>query len=344
MGGKAAEHASTKCKPAIGAVTGILGKLKADSWEGQIRLYESIVVSTLLYASPIWGLREFGVLETAQLSFFKRLLLLPDCTTSSALRLELGLIKIKFKVFHMTWRWLMKLLKMTEERLPRICFNRKLKLFLDNRKTKYPVSAVYNWVAQVNDLLCEIDCADLWENVSFEFWLSRESDVLERMYTHLVNEDLRHYMGTASCQLKIYREVAVNTEYKLAPASFLTANELFLMTRVIAQLRLASVRICKVSVGRFVYLLDPNAVCESCDLQTLETIEHFLWDCTAYSMWRNRYMDFINYVVAGGPNRLEYILRCDDPQKSKKLFLYVLRALRERDRLAHARPNQEMTG
>lgn len=333
LGGKAADQASNKCKAAIGAVLGTLARLRGDSWLGLLRLYDSIVLSTLLYASPIWGLRVAHVLEAVQLSFFKRLFQLPYCTTSSALRLELGLVKIKYKIFHLTWCWLMKLHEMEPDRIPKICFARQLKIFLDNRGTDHPVSSKYNWVAQVNDWLEEIDCTDLWNNVSYDYWLSREYEVHKHMLDFLINEDLKHYASTSSCQFLLHRPRAVDDDFALVPANYLIVNNPFIMTRVVAQLRLASSRICRIVINKISYNLDPTKICRCCNMGALETIKHFLCDCPAFQFWRDKFLDSIQFNVRPGEDFLQAILNGDNPLLFKRTFFYVSRALRERAHL-----------
>lgn len=78
----------------------------------------------MLYLSPIWALRYLDKLEITQVEFYKRLLNLPRCTSSSALRLDLNLDKLEIKVISATVNWIIKILEMDDSRYPKVCLVR----------------------------------------------------------------------------------------------------------------------------------------------------------------------------------------------------------------------------
>uniref|UniRef100_A0A6V7KND8 Uncharacterized protein n=1 Tax=Bracon brevicornis TaxID=1563983 RepID=A0A6V7KND8_9HYME len=65
-----------------------------------------------------------GDIETIQTNFFKRLYCLPLCTPGYALRVELSRLPLHFKVFKQAWAWVLKILSMQDNRLPKTCFLR----------------------------------------------------------------------------------------------------------------------------------------------------------------------------------------------------------------------------
>ncbi len=87
-----------------------------------MRLYESIVVSSVAHCLAIWGLRYPELIERIQVTFIKKLLLVPKNTPDFALRLETGLIHLKYLIFKLAFSWFIKLHSINEQRLPRICF------------------------------------------------------------------------------------------------------------------------------------------------------------------------------------------------------------------------------
>lgn len=55
LGLKAAQAAISNAKIASGTALSILATAKCDNWKAYVKLFDSIVVSTLLYAFPAWG-------------------------------------------------------------------------------------------------------------------------------------------------------------------------------------------------------------------------------------------------------------------------------------------------
>ncbi|XP_044597923.1 uncharacterized protein LOC123274390 [Cotesia glomerata] len=148
LGLTAARVAAQRARTASGAVISALASIRAESWEGTLRIYDSIVTTTLLYASHIWGLRYLNILEQSQLQFFKRLLLLPLGTPSAELKHELAMSNVKVRVLRAALKWICKLLDMRDHRIPKICFYRLLQV------SKNPSSDPnYNWVTQLRLIL-----------------------------------------------------------------------------------------------------------------------------------------------------------------------------------------------
>lgn len=110
LGLRAAKEAVAKTKIANGTLLSTLTLAKCNSWAARLKLFNAVARATLLYASPAWGLRYGDVHEPAQTDFFKRLLLLPQCTANCALRLELGLVKIEFYMWKQTLDFITRIL------------------------------------------------------------------------------------------------------------------------------------------------------------------------------------------------------------------------------------------
>lgn len=130
LGYLAAEESHRKARIAMGSVLSILSKASADSWTSTLKLYDSLAASVLAASvrAHLFGLRYIGLFEKAQLYFFKRFFHLSKYTPGYSLRLELGLPKVTVAIVKAGINWIIKILKMDENRLPRICFTRLLQL------------------------------------------------------------------------------------------------------------------------------------------------------------------------------------------------------------------------
>lgn len=129
VGLAAAKEAIQKARVASGAALSILARARSDSFESNKRIFQSICTSTLVYGAPAWALRYLELLEPVQLSYYKRIYRLPVCTPAYAVRLEFNLSPVEVVIFSLTLKWIVKILNMAPDRLPRICFLREVHLF-----------------------------------------------------------------------------------------------------------------------------------------------------------------------------------------------------------------------
>ena len=183
------KNSNIKAKQAIGTVMATLSKSKAVTWETRTQLYNSIVLSILLYCVQVWGLRYSDVLERVQVFFYKRLLLLPRFTPDCYLRLETGTGKLKWLIFKSCLNWLQKLLQMPDCRLPKLCFKRNMQLHqgADPR---------FNWCTQLRSFFLEIDCLDVWSSLDVVSLKRQYTLLLDKYREKLLFGDLDAFAGT----------------------------------------------------------------------------------------------------------------------------------------------------
>ena len=130
LGLDTANAAIGRAAMATGTALSILSRARSDSWDGSLKLYNGIVSSTLLYGSQVWVIRYIDALERAQTNYFKRSLLLPRCTAGYALRVELGLISLAYRVVKLAIDWTVRVLDMDQTRLRKVCMVRLMRLYL----------------------------------------------------------------------------------------------------------------------------------------------------------------------------------------------------------------------
>ncbi|CAG5076370.1 Protein of unknown function [Cotesia congregata] len=278
-GRKAAESAISRAAIASLQTLNILAKGKADSWNTVCKLFYITIATTLLYSAHLWGLRHHQMLEKAQENFFKRLFLLPRCTPGYALRLELGLTPVKYKIFQQAWRWILKILDMTGHRYPRIAFFRLHKLSLgENCDPKY------NWAAQFYQILKETGHEDLWENLNSQTWKDREYRLFKNYAKKLRKEDIAKWTASTFCQCRhTYGP-------KLEPAKYIKARCPINWLRMSINLRLANNFKLRLKHESNVYTFDPNIQCMSCNNRNYENVQHVLVECPTYTPFRNKFL------------------------------------------------------
>lgn len=274
---QAAKAVLAKTRIATSSVLSILGKAGADSWEGMLTVYRSVVASTLLYSAPIWGLCYLDQLEKAQVEFFKRLFLLPKNTAGYALRLELGLNIIAVEVVKLALGWVIKLLEMKDFRLPRICFFRLVYLAESGES-----DISYNWFLQLKKVLEGVHADDLWSNLRADYWRSRRIEITNEYAFLMKQRDLDLSVRSSSAQLCLFRHVEDRfTDFYPArcPIAFL---------RTKLQVRLANSNTRRLIISDTLYSYDPSQPCLLCNLNANETILHILAHCPTYADYRER--------------------------------------------------------
>ncbi|UYV66455.1 hypothetical protein LAZ67_4001735 [Cordylochernes scorpioides] len=117
-----------KALTAINATHPILIKSKAKSINLSIKLFDAIVRAVLMYADPLWATEHKDLLDSIQDIFIRRFLNLPRYTPGYIIRLETGRISLSATALKLTLKYWLRVLNMSSDRLPRICFNRTREL------------------------------------------------------------------------------------------------------------------------------------------------------------------------------------------------------------------------
>ena len=217
---------------ATGTALSILSRAKSDSWDGSLKLYNGIVSSTLLYGSQVWGIRYIDALERAQTNFFKRLLLLSGCTAGYALRVELGLVPLAYRVVKLAIDWIVRVLDMDQTRLPKVCMVRLMRLYLGGAS-----NVRYNWVHQLAECLGRAGIALSDDILNLNLWRNGQANMLQRYREFLIAEDVARLLNSSSLQCP-----SALGRLNEGCAPYLRVRGAFMAGRTLAQLRLASNR------------------------------------------------------------------------------------------------------
>lgn len=319
LGHAAAQAAVNKAKFASGAVLNMLARAGCDSWGASEQLYESMITSTLLYGVVVWGLRYLDQIEKAQMNFYKRLLHLPSYTPNWCLRLELGIVKIAHKAMRLTWNWFIKILKLPDKSLPKLCMIRLIAL-------ANSINGIndLNWATQFRAFLIRMNCQELLYSRDPVSWAAKTEEVFQRFKVELVEEDLVRWRESRACQFRM------PTRLEDGPARYLTLKLPLRMKRVIAQLRVSSQYCAKITYAQCAARLDPHQICQNCNLSEEETVVHFFCKCPLYSPYRAHYLKELIRVDMLCKEALEALLDCADVNTLKTIYYFVGKSLQIR--------------
>lgn len=315
---KASKNALAKARTAISAVMGTCTRAKIVNWEARIKLLDAVIMGTLLYAASVWGLRYSVSLETCHLSFFKSLLGLPRGTPNFAVRLEVGVVHIKFKLLKLALNWLYKLKAMPSTRYPFCCF---IKLVQQNSSN----NVRYNWISQLCHIFDCIDFSELLQTQDLSLFRNKKKQILNFYANYLKEKDIE-CVNKSNFSL-IYSALFFEEQ---RPQFYFLLNLPFKFVKFLAQLRLSSKFIMKITIDHIKYVIKPSELCPICNKQQQEDLYHILSSCPMYTSFRNHYLQFM--LIDAGSMYFDYPItfRNSGASEIKNLFSFFTEVLKLR--------------
>lgn len=108
-----------KAKNAIGATWKNCFASKHIVHSSKFRVFEAVSESIMLYASQVWGYKQFELVEKLLRFYVKRIFRLPSNTPNYIVMLETGLSPLFIRTLKLHIDYIIKVLHMSNERLPR---------------------------------------------------------------------------------------------------------------------------------------------------------------------------------------------------------------------------------
>ena len=204
---------------------------------------------------------------------------------------------------------------MPDTRLPKKCFLHHLRLFNSGI-----YNSKFNWVAQVDKLLQNINGSDIWESTDAKIWKQTKVQLLRDYKVYLKRQDYEHFSISTFCQINIDRSLEDNIP------SYLISNCSFALKRIFAQLRVASKFVCIFVYKGFTYRLDASQICSICNMNEEETLVHFIMKCPIYNHLRNHYIAKYCEFDSETLNS-KRIVQTNDVNCMKNFFCYIANAL-----------------
>ena len=308
----------SKARVALTSALSTCKNANVYSWDARIKLFDSIVVNCLLYAAPIWSLCYLDDIEIIQSSFLKRSLCLPISTTNYVLRCETGRVPLKCFVFNNLMVFWLKILKLSKNRLVRICYDR-LKYFHRPDSS----DARYNWCTLVSHLLEDVGYSYVWTEENLETQLTLLENNLEDICIAYRNK-CRDF-DVSSLITSTSNPFYFLTWSKWRTAKYLRFHMPFSLKSLVAQVRLSSRKLYfkgkSLQFGTD-YCIFCNRLCEmssehvllrcrafadqrvKCSLLSAHSLSHLL--CSISSAEENAIKSLCYFII--------HVLKCDDGQ------------------------------
>ncbi|UYV68467.1 hypothetical protein LAZ67_5004401 [Cordylochernes scorpioides] len=260
-----ANYFKGKALTAINATHPILIKSKAKSINLSTKLFDTIVRAVLMYAAPLWATEHKDLLDSIQDIFIRRFLNLPRYTPGYLIRLETGRISLSVTALKLTLKYWLRVLNMSSDRLPRICFNRTREL---SNASGTPIG----FIKKLNNLLNNNGSPALVSCDDPETLRSAITGLLKTAADQSIQNDL-----TRMDKSKLY------SHYKDIHISFMMEGYLlgdfpFPVVRLLAQVRILS-SFFRENHTKMLCGEDPT--CTFCNSKLKNEITHYIFDCPA---------------------------------------------------------------
>lgn len=308
---EATNYFEGKANAALGSLWGILEASKLNVWSKRSALFGSLVSSTLMYCSSVWGLNHMDVLDKVQRKFLRMVLGLAPYTPGYMLRIETGTDHLRIRVIKRALNLLVKILSMDDSRIPKKCLN--------NLRAMHDVSVDFNkrnWYTNITEILRETNHDQLLTQ-NPKVIASTIDEVLEAQRKIQIKKDWDKI--TVSRFSTTYKCLVTPTQPGLA--HYLMIKVPVKVTRVIAQLRMAGEDKPFFRIKDDCFFINSNELCTLCNLNHRETVEHLLVVCPVYEHIRIGQNFFVSF-----PELVWNI----NKKTMYKVYNYMLKCLRYR--------------
>lgn len=253
-----------KVAAAASKVWSICKKSGVPPIETNLKLFNSLVKSTLLYAAPLWGWGQEKSVEKAQTSFIRKLFRLPPTTPEYFCRLETKTTQIRLQIFKNTLDYWIKTIKRTDS-LPHACLRQQLKWY---QSTSDPPSNKHCWASKVVDTFKKLVNLDSKMLLSYPE-LKKIRNVLIGKYANLLRREDEERCDKSNF-IPLYKYLRPNDS---RPA-YLIQNLSLPIVQLHAQLRF----------NRFSVKIGPHYIkletrCPLCTSHTPNSVQHYMFEC-----------------------------------------------------------------
>lgn len=96
----------------------------------------------------------------------------------------MGVVKLAFFIFKQMIDWWQKVLLMSDDRYPKLCYEE-----LRNLDQKSSNITKYNWVTLLKTKFLQLGYAEVWNSQNSEWLKAKKADILKSYHTKLVIDD-----------------------------------------------------------------------------------------------------------------------------------------------------------
>lgn len=288
------KDAKKKALLAAASTRQILEHMSSLSRKSEYCLFQAKICSTLLYGAEFWSLWSMDLLEQIQLQYYKKLFFLHTSTPGHVIRHYFGLCPQICRVLVKCLKWYNHVLCMSTDRWPRRCLDRLTSRSGDSK---------YNWVSQIQYLL---SLSGVQPPINHESGLFDSASSMSLLASWYSLADMERCKASQHCPL--FGNLTAHGVLPVLPSLNLRESRLALQV-VLHNTLFQSLFWRGVAVT-----LAPRNPCPSCASGHLDTIEHMITACSAYSRHRR---------AVGLPGGVPLAVLLKDPTAVPKALKFI---------------------
>lgn len=182
----------------------------------------------------------------------------------------------------------------------------------------------FNWARELRKFLCAIGAKDVWTSQNLELIIKNRKSSVEKLKNHLISMDVQKVINS---NFNLYYR---NVSSLGLPEKYLEFNVHINKIRLLAQLRLASKKISKISINNDALKFNSEEPCNLCDLNQTNDIIHFILECPLFSMFRNDHISKYLSVNDTKLGSIERLLVIEDERKINDLYFFLKKSFKLR--------------
>ncbi len=258
--------------------------MKEMGYSTYTKLYESLVAPVMDYGSAVWGNKAYDNLEQVQ---------------CRAMRFFTGvhrLCPVGGYVGDMGWasnrtRWKLEALRLWN-RLVKLDSNRLVKKVFEWDIECHRGDNKSNFAAKIKQILCEIKMKPMYNRLSHIDIVQARKILLEKD-----SDEWKRSLGSYKAKLDVYN--TIKTDFGVE--RYLQLNIDKYEKSLLSQVRYGILPL-RVETGRFKNEPRQERLCIFCDANAIENVEHFLFECSLYDMYRLSLVEKAKRVINNWEN------------------------------------------
>ncbi len=284
---------------ALGGMINKYRSMKEMGYSTYTKLYDSLVTPIMDYSSAVWGHKNFESLDQVQyraMRFFTGVHRL--CLISGFVG-DMGWVtnRARWKL-HALRLW-NRLIKVNDNRLVKKVLKWDVECHREDNKS--------NFAARVKQILCDLKLKASYNRMSVI-----DMDYAKKSLLDGVSNEWRESLDGYRSKLNVYK--GIKSEFGVE--KYLQLNIDKYEKSLLSQVRYGILPL-RVETGRFNNEPREERICTLCNTQTVETVEHFLFECSCYDAHR------IPFVIKA-QNEIENWENLTQVECLSKLFQYLL--------------------
>lgn len=311
---KMAEHCAVKAKKVLLLLLKGVLSLPCINSSSFLKIFDTKVVSIMLYGSEIWGMLDMNIIENLHIYACKRFLHTSLFSCNNAVMGDLGRYPIKLTAMKRCMKYWLRILKLSDDRHVKLCYN--MLMLYDNHGYE-------NWVTYIRRNLYSNGFGYIWDNQR----VHNEELFLKEYVCRLKDQYLQTWTELCASNNKLNKfYVFIKPSFEIE--SYVNDLDIWKFKSCLANFRCSSHQLM-IEKGRHIGLALEDRLC-ICGDNSIEDEYHFVLICPLYSNLRSTYIA-PKYYTAPNLHKFYMLMANKQTEVIRKLAMYLFYANKKRE-------------